>query len=172
MNKIKFSVIGCGNIGSRHLAVIDNDENAQLDSICDIDLLKCEKYSNQYGNIPYYQNYEDLLKNSGADVVNICTPHGLHCSMSKKSSFANKHVLVEKPLALNLVDAIEMTEAAQYKNKRLMVVKQNRYNIPITLTHNALQEGRLGKIYMCNVDVLWNRNVDYYKKSNWRGKKP
>jgi UDP-N-acetyl-2-amino-2-deoxyglucuronate dehydrogenase len=62
-----------------------------------------------------------------------------------------------------------MIEAAQRNHVKLMVVKQNRYNIPIALTKKALESGALGKIFMVQCHVLWNRHQGYYNESNWRG---
>jgi len=91
--------------------------------------------------------------------------------MSIDAAKAGKHILVEKPMALTSRDAKAMIEAASQQGVRLMVVKQNRFNIPIALTKKALEENRLGRIFMVQCNVLWNRHNEYYRGSNWRGKK-
>jgi len=169
MKKIKFSVVGCGNIGKRHVAVIDAEERAEVVSICDIDEEKCKKLASIYGGIPYYTDYSQLISETNADVINIATPHGLHAEMSIAAAKARKNILVEKPMALSVLDCREMIRVANENNVKLMVVKQNRYNIPIALTKKALEEGRLGKIFMVECNVLWNRQQEYYMGSNWRG---
>ena len=171
MEKIKFAVVGCGNIGSRHLAILDADPRAEIIAICDSDLEKCEKYSGLYGEIPYFLDYIQLLNEAEPDVINICTPHGLHASMAIQA-FRNKiNVLVEKPMALTTNDAMNMIATAQKNKVRLMVVRQNRYNVPIALAKRALEEGRLGKVFMVQCNVFWNRYPGYYSNSNWRGKR-
>jgi UDP-N-acetyl-2-amino-2-deoxyglucuronate dehydrogenase len=172
MNKIKFAIVGCGSIGKRHIAVIEADPNAELVSVCDIDENVCREISKTYGDIPYYTDYDEFLSNSEiADVVNICTPHGLHAEMSIKASANKLHVLVEKPMALNIEDCRKMIKAAEDNKVKLWVMKQNRFNKPISLAKKAIDEGRLGKIFMIKCDVLWNRHQAYYDDSNWRGKK-
>jgi predicted dehydrogenase len=168
---VRFAVVGLGNIGSRHLAVIDAEPRASIAGICDVETHKCEKYSAQYGGLPWRTDFHTLLHETDAEVINICTPHGLHAPMAIAAARAGKHVLVEKPMALAVRDAHAMIEAAQENNVRLMVVKQNRYNVPIALTKRTLDEGRLGQIYMVQCNVLWNRNPGYYADSNWRGRK-
>lgn len=168
--KIKFAVVGCGSIGSRHLAVINADPRAEIVAICDIDRKKCESFSQLY-NIPHFYDYDDMLKLSGAEVVSICTPHGLHASMAISAAQSCKHILVEKPMALNTEDARRMIRVARKHHVHLMVVKQNRYNVPIALTKQALDSGRLGRIFMVQCNVLWNRHQGYYQDSNWRGQK-
>lgn len=170
MTQIKFGVVGLGNIGSRHLAVIDAEERSSLVSVCDIEIEKSKHFAAMYGEVPYFTNYSEMLQKSDAEVISICTPHGLHASMAIEAARAGKHILVEKPMALTHQEAEAMITVAQQAGVRLMVVKQNRYNTPIALTKKALDDGRLGRIYMVLCNVLWNRHQDYYGDSNWRGK--
>lgn len=169
MNSVKFAVVGCGNIGSRHLAVLEEMPNAKIVGICDIEIEKCKKYSALYGNLPYYLDYSEMINNIDADVVNICTPHGIHAPMAIEAAIDGKHILVEKPMALTVKDSQNMIKVAGENNVRLMVVRQNRYNIPIAMTKKALDENRLGEVFMVQCNVLWNRHQDYYNESNWRG---
>ncbi len=167
---IKFAVVGLGNIGERHLAVIEAQSQAKLVSICDIVPGRAEHFASEY-SVQKYFDFNAMLHHTDADVINICTPHGLHAPMAIAAAQAGKHVLVEKPMALSVREAEEMIEAGRANNIHLMVVKQNRYNVPIALTTKALDEGRLGKIFMVECNVLWNRHPAYYQASNWRGRK-
>lgn len=171
MEEVRFAVVGCGNIGMRHLAVLDAEPNAEIAGVCDIVEERCREAASLYGDVPYFQDYEEMLLQTDADVINICTPHGLHAPMSVQASETGRHVLVEKPMALSVDDAERMIAVAQANDVHLMVVKQNRYNVPIDLTTTALTEKRLGRIYMVQCNVLWNRYVGYYQDSTWRGKK-
>jgi predicted dehydrogenase len=83
---------------------------------------------------------------------------------------AGYHVLCEKPLALNVEDCGKMISAAESANKRLFVIKQNRYNPPVAAVKKAIDEGKLGKIYSVQLSCFWNRNDDYYFNS-WKGTK-
>lgn len=169
MQKIKFAIVGCGSIGTRHIAVTDAEERAEIIGICDIDEAKVKRLSELYEGIPYFLSYDDLLHSCDADVINICTPHGLHAEMAIKAANAKKHILVEKPMALSVNDCHKMIDAAQRNSVKLMVVKQNRYNVPIALTKKVLESGFMGRIFMVQCNVLWNRHQGYYSDSNWRG---
>lgn len=169
MEKVKFAVVGCGSIGKRHIAVLDAEPNAELVAICDINEKKCIELSKLYGNVKYYLDFETMLKEVDVDIINIATPHGLHASMSIATAKAKKNILVEKPMALNSADCNLMNDAALANGVKLFVVKQNRYNTPITLTKNAIESGKLGKIFMTQCNVMWNRHQEYYNDSNWRG---
>lgn len=169
MKKIKFAIVGIGNIGRRHMAVIDADENALLVAICDTDESMCQKQSSLYDDLKYYTDYEKMIEEVDVDIISICTPHSMHCDMTVKAADKGFHVLVEKPMALNNVDADRMIKSAQINNVHLFVVKQNRFNVPVKLAKEAIDQNKLGKIYMVQCNVLWNRNVEYYTNSNWRG---
>lgn len=166
---INFAVIGCGNIGKRHIAVIDAEREANLVAICDIDETKCKELSALYGNIPWYTNYRELLDRTDLDIVTIATPHGLHAEMSIDTAERGFHILVEKPMALNVDDCKAMIDSADKNGVKLFVVKQNRYNVPIALTKKALDYGKLGRVFMVQCNVMWNRHDAYYADSDWRG---
>lgn len=170
-NKIKFAIVGCGSIGKRHVAVLDAEEEAELVAICDEDVAKAKELSNLYGGIPVYNSYEEMLKEIKADIVNVVTPHHLHAEMTVKALEKGFNVLVEKPMALSSTDCKLMNDTATRTERKLWVVKQNRYNIPIRLAKEALESKRLGKIFIVKCDILWNRYQGYYDESPWRGKK-
>src|SRR6056297_435371 len=100
METVKFAVVGCGHIGRRHLEVIANDPNAELVAFCDISETAIRQLSKKYNGIKSFTSYEDMLNYSDADVITICTPHGLHAEMGILAAKSGKHVLVEKPMAL------------------------------------------------------------------------
>ena len=169
MDKIKFAVIGLGNIGKRHLAVIDADERAEITDICDVLQDRCEHYANLYDIPNWTQDFQKLLETTEADVISICTPHASHAELSIATANAGKHIMVEKPMALNVADCNRMIEAANKNNVKLIVVKQNRYNKPVVITKAAIDEGMLGRVFMVECNVLWNRHDGYYTDSDWRG---
>ncbi len=170
-NNLKFAVVGCGNIGKRHVAVLDKESGADLVAICDVDDRKAKDLSDLYSNLEYYTDYDDMLNNTNAEVVSIATPHGLHKEMAIQALNKGFHVLVEKPMALTEEDCLEMIKVADEKRLKLYVVKQNRYNKPIFYTKKALDEGKLGKVFMVQCNVMWNRHQEYYEDSEWRGLK-
>lgn len=165
-----FAIVGCGSIGRRHIAVIDAEPRAEIVAICDTDEAAVTEQSVLYGGLPAYTDYAKMLREVDADVISIATPHHLHASMSIEALNAGFHTLVEKPMALSVADCHAMTEAAERNQRHLWVVKQNRHNVPVRLAKEAIDNGRLGKIFMIKCDVLWNRYQGYYDDSPWRGK--
>lgn len=169
-NIIRFAVVGCGNIGKRHIAVIHADSNAQLVAVCDIQQPILQDLKETY-EVNTFLDYQEMLNEGDFDIVCVCTPHGLHAQMSNAAALAGKHILVEKPMAITSKTAEEMIATAEANQVNLYVVKQNRYNKPILLVKKLLDEQRLGKIFMVQTNVLWNRHQRYYEESPWRGKK-
>lgn len=166
--KIKFALIGCGRIGNRH-AKHANDKGI-LKAVCDIDENKAKLMASEY-NCNWYTNINELLeKEKEIDVISICTPNGLHAEHSIKSLKAGFHVLCEKPMAIKVYDCGEMIKAAETANRRLFIVKQNRYNPPIVAVKELIEKGKLGKIHSIQLSCFWNRDFEYYENS-WKGTK-
>ncbi len=166
MKKVKFGIIGCGRIAQRHAKHIST--YGLLEAVCDVDQSRANTLAKEYGVKAYYTIDDLLEKESTIDVISVCTPNGLHAEHSIKSLQANKHVLCEKPLAINVYDAEEMIKAAEKANRKLFVIKQNRFNPPVAAVKKAIDEGKLGKILSIQLSCFWNRNKDYYKNS-WKG---
>jgi UDP-N-acetyl-2-amino-2-deoxyglucuronate dehydrogenase len=171
MNPVRFAVVGCGNIGSRHLAILNAQPGATLAAFCDTDPAKREKFSAIYEDTPVFASIDEMLANCDASVINICTPHYLHAEHALTAIEAGRNVLVEKPMALRSVDASQMISAAARAGVLLMVVKQNRHNVPVVLTREAFEAGHLGRILLAQCNVVWNRYPGYYAQSPWLGRR-
>lgn len=169
MYLLEFGVIGCGQIGRRHVSAIQQEPKAQLNAVCDTDRSVRQKMRDALNDIAVYEDASELLGQSDISIVSICTPHDSHARLSIDAAEAGKHVLVEKPMALEIDDARKMIDAAAANDVKLIVVKQNRFNAPVQAVTEAIHAGRLGKIYMVQCNVMWNRYKGYYADSDWRG---
>lgn len=165
---LKFAIIGCGRIGNRHAEHIKN--NGTLVAVCDTIFNKADSLANEYNCKSYHSIEQLLLNEKGIDVVSICSPNGLHSEHTIKALNAGFNVLCEKPMAISSQDCGEMIKAAERANRRLFVIKQNRFNPPIQAIKQTIDDGHLGKIYSVQLNCFWNRNEDYYKNS-WKGTK-
>lgn len=167
-NKLSFAIIGCGEIGKRHAEHIA--KIGTLKAVCDIRVIKASKIALKY-DCCAYRNIDLLLEHGGVDVITICTPNGLHAEHTIKALRAGFHVLCEKPMALNITDCENMINESLKANRRLFIVKQNRFNPPVVAIKKALEENRLGRIFSVQLNCFWNRNDEYYNKSDWKGTK-
>ena len=144
MSTVNFAIIGGGRIFSKHASAISEIENAKLVAVCDIIEEKAKKMAEEH-KCDYFTDYKEMLKQPAIDAVAICTPSGFHCEMTLNSARAKKHVITEKPMAMNLKEAREMVKVCGEEKVKLFVVKQNRYNTPIKKMRDALDAGRFGK---------------------------
>ncbi|WP_462254964.1 Gfo/Idh/MocA family protein [Ferruginibacter sp.] len=165
--KPSFAIIGCGRIAKRHAEQII--KHGILSAVCDIIPEKANELAAIYNATAYY-SIEDLLANEkNIKVVSICTPNGLHAIHSIKALEAGSNVLCEKPLCINTTDGEKMIETALNCNKKLFVVKQNRYNPPVAFLKDLIDTDKLGKIYSFQINCFWNRPNEYY--NGWKGTK-
>ena len=164
---LNFAIIGCGRIANRHAEHINNTNGCNLVATCDIISDKADVLAQKYGAISY-SDVEELLKNTDVNIVSICSPNALHASHSIQALKSGKHVLCEKPMAINTYDCGEMIKEAEKANRRLFVIKQNRYNPPVAAIKSAIDEGKLGRITSVQLSCFWNRNENYYANS-WKG---
>lgn len=181
MSKLKFALIGCGRISDNHIkALIDNSNNTELVSVCDLIKNKAEQRANEYVNQAKENNislkkpkiftdYKKMLQEEDIDACSICTESGYHAKIALNCLTQKKHVLVEKPMAMSLLDADSIIREAEENNVKLSVCYQNRFNPTIQKLRQAIEEGGFGKIIAITARILWNRNKDYYNQAKWRG---
>jgi UDP-N-acetyl-2-amino-2-deoxyglucuronate dehydrogenase len=166
MSQLKFGIIGCGRIAQRHAEQIQ--KAGSLIAVCDVVGSKSKELAAKHHAIAY-QSADDMIKaHPELDVVAVCSPNGLHAEHSIKASKAGLHVLCEKPMALSVQDCGDMINAAEKANRRLFIVKQNRFNPPVAAVKKIIDEGKLGKIFSIQLSCFWNRNNEYYQNS-WKG---
>lgn len=165
---IKIAIVGCGAIGNRHAKWAT--KYGLLVAVCDIKKDRADKLAKEYG-CKSYKDIIEMLCNCGMDVdlVAICTPNGLHADHTIAALDFGYNVLCEKPMALTTADCEAMIDTAEKVNKRLFIVKQNRFNSPVQLVKNLIDQGKLGRILSVHLSCVWNRNDDYFNNSDWKG---
>ncbi|WP_161993049.1 Gfo/Idh/MocA family protein [Sediminibacillus terrae] len=166
---INFGVVGCGRVARVHTEAIAAAADANLYALCDTGEQRIRQYADRYPIKAVFTDFEEMLGDPAIDVINICTPHGLHAEMAVKSIEAGKHVMIEKPLALSLDEADRVIETARRQRVKVTVVQQNRFNEAILTTRRALQEGRFGRLTYGTAYIRWRREQDYYDQDAWRG---
>lgn len=167
--KIRFGVVGCGRIADRHFeAIARHADRAELAAVCDTEPAALDRAVNQTG-VRGFARLEQLLAGAEVDCVILATPSGLHAEQAIEAAAAGRHVVTEKPMATRWKDGLAMVQACDHAGVQLFVVKQNRLNPTIRLLKRAVERGRFGRIYLVNVNVLWNRPQAYYDSAAWRG---
>ena len=168
--KIKFAVVGAGHIGKRHAEMIRREEEAELVAL--VDVRSAEECEATHFEVPMFKTVEELI-NSGLefDVVNICTPNGLHAQQSLLALEAKKNVVCEKPMGLSKDNCEKVIFKSLQMSKNVFCVMQNRYSPPSEWIKSIVEEKKLGDIFMVQLNCYWNRDDRYYKAGGWKGTK-
>jgi predicted dehydrogenase len=166
-NKIRFAVVGQGHIGKRHAEMIRRNSESELVAVCDI--RTPEQCGIPRPDVPFYRSLDKMLRNETFDILNICTPNGLHAEMAMKALNDGKHVVVEKPMALTKADAEQMVHLSLVKNRHIFCVMQNRFSPPSVWLKRVITEGLLGRIFQVQINCYWNRDHRYYTSETWHG---
>jgi UDP-N-acetyl-2-amino-2-deoxyglucuronate dehydrogenase len=167
--KIKIALVGCGRISPSHInAVNHHHADMELVGLCDINPARLTELNTQY-NVAAYSNLENMLKETPADVIVLCTPSGLHAEQACLAAAYGKHVITEKPMATRWQDGLRMVKTCDKADVYLFVVKQNRHNATINALKTAIETGRFGRIYLVTSNIFWTRPQSYYEQDYWRG---
>ncbi|MCH2043586.1 MAG: Gfo/Idh/MocA family oxidoreductase [Saprospiraceae bacterium] len=173
-NKVRFAVLGFGFVGKRHATIIQQQAEAELVAVCDIDP---EKRAMVEGlELPFYENFEALLAAQlSIDVLCVCTPNGLHAEHAIAALEARYHVVCEKPMGLTKASCEDVIFKSLNVSRHVFCVMQNRYSPPSQWIKDVVENGLLGDIYMVQVNCYWNRDDRYYfregKAHPWKGRK-
>jgi UDP-N-acetyl-2-amino-2-deoxyglucuronate dehydrogenase len=166
--KIKFAVVGCGHIGKRHAEMIVRHPEAELVALVDIapkENLGIESY-----DVPFFKSIEELFASDiRPDVVNVCTPNGLHASQSILALEHAAHVVCEKPMGLTKESCEKIIFKSLQMSRQVFCVMQNRYSPPSVWIKDIVSNGILGDTFMVQLNCYWNRDDRYYKKGGWKG---
>ncbi|MBN8703377.1 MAG: Gfo/Idh/MocA family oxidoreductase [Bacteroidetes bacterium] len=166
--KIKFSIIGQGHIGKRHAEMVRRNPNTELVAVCDV--LPKEQLGLTNLTEKYYTSVDEMLHNHPeVEVVNICSPNGLHAQHALKALEAGKHVVCEKPMALSKSDCEAVIYKSLQMHKQVFCVMQNRYSPPSAWLKEVVESKAIGDVYMVQLNCYWNRDDRYYKKGGWKG---
>ena len=164
----RVALVGCGRIAQNHFDSVKQIDGLSFTAVCDIVESRAKNAGELLG-VPWFTDYERMLREAECDVVVISTPSGLHPQHGIMAAKAGKHVISEKPMAITLASADAFVHACDDAKVQLFVVKQNRLNPPIQLLRKAIEKGRFGRIYLANTTVRWARPQEYYDQAKWRG---
>ena len=158
-----------GHIGKRHATMINENPGAELVAIVDIDEPLLNEAKETF-KVNAYASIDEMLDNeNGLDVVNICTPNGLHAEQAIKALKDKCHVVCEKPMGLSTASCEEVLHQALQASRQVFCVMQNRYSPPAEWLKEIMDQEVLGEIYMVQINCYWNRDDRYYDKSEWKG---
>jgi predicted dehydrogenase len=166
----RVAIIGTGVIGTLHLRSMGQLPNCQVIAICDLDCGKGRQALDQTKiSVPIYTDLKEMLRKEKLDSAHVCTPSGDHQTPAITAMERGLNVLVEKPMEI-LPDRIdEMIAAAKQFGVQLAGIFQNRWNDANAVLHDAVKQGRFGKIAWAGAVTPWYRTDQYYEEGGWRG---
>jgi UDP-N-acetyl-2-amino-2-deoxyglucuronate dehydrogenase len=167
-NKIRFGIIGTGAIAGMHAKAIEACEDSLLVGVCSSSEERAAQAEKNFA-VPAYWNISSFLEELDMDVVCICTHSGNHLEPALEVAKAGKHILLEKPIEVNLARADELITVCGEAGVKLGVIFQNRLKHGYLQLKRAVREGHLGRLLMGTASINWYRDPGYYSSSAWKG---
>lgn len=165
---IKIGIVGTGTISGKHAQAILELEDAELVALFNPNPESAAKAQSKFG-LPVFTDINEFLNFPGLDVVCICTPSGMHLEPALAAAKAGKHLLIEKPIEINLSRTDQLIQCCEEYGVKLAVIFQNRFTEDYQKLKKAVDAGVFGRLLMGNAYVNWFRDSAYYSTSNWKG---
>lgn len=166
--KLGYGIVGCGVIAPFHLEGIAKTPETKLVAVCDFDSAKAKTTAEKW-KVDYYTDFAEMLKRDDLDIISICTPTSLHPEQAIMAARAGKHVMTEKPMAINLEDADRMIAECRKQKVKLGCIFQRRVTEPFLSIKKALNDKELGKVLIGDIYLKYYRSQAYYDSADWRG---
>jgi len=153
MNPIRVAIVGCGRISDLHQMGYRGRQDARIVAVCDTNKSHAKKKAKEWGVENVYTDYRQVLEDREIDLVELLTPHHLHCSMTLQAAQAGKHISVQKPMALSAAEADEMIAAADKAGVMLRVYENFVYYAPAVRARQMIEAGEIGDIRAVRLHV-------------------
>lgn len=167
-DSIGFGIIGTGSISEWHAAGIEAHPDAELVAVSNRTKARAEEFAAKH-SCDIASDWKNLVNRDDVEAVCVCTASGLHAEQSIAAMEAGKHVLVEKPMAINLRDAKAMIAVSKERGVKLGVIFQKRISRAVDRMKKAVSDGLFGDILYGDASIKWWRNQAYYNSGAWRG---
>jgi predicted dehydrogenase len=173
MEKVRFGIIGVGNMGSGHSKnlLAGKVENGVLAAVCDLKDSKLEAIKAMEGaeNVATFHDYKEMLNSGLVDVVIVAVPHYFHPPMVIDALNAGINVISEKPAGVYTKQVKEMNAVAEKSDKLFGMMFNQRTNCLYRKMREMVQNGEVGEIKRVNwIITSWYRTQDYYDSGDWR----
>lgn len=165
---LQFGIIGCGVIGRLHAEAITSLPDAQLVAVADIIPELAQKLAEAFHVTPY-SDFQQMLAREQLDVVDVCTPSGMHGKDACQVMRAGAHVIIEKPMEISRAAIEEMLRVQQETGVKLAVISQHRFDPDTGQVHDLIEQQAFGRLVLGNALVPWWRSQAYYDSGAWRG---
>jgi UDP-N-acetyl-2-amino-2-deoxyglucuronate dehydrogenase len=165
---VGFAVVGAGLVGPRHAEFAARAEGARLAVVCDLREDRGRPLAERLG-ATWVPDYREALRREDVQVVCVCLPTALHLEVATAAAEAGKHVVVEKPLELNVARARELIGVCRTRGVKLAAIFNRRFVFGTRRAREAVQRGELGRLLLADMRFKAWRPPAYYADSGWRG---
>jgi predicted dehydrogenase len=162
---LRAGVIGLGFTGNQHLLGYQALPDVEIVALAGLEDALRERLGATYGVPHLYREWQELLARDDLDLVSICTPNALHAPIAIAALEGGRHVLCEKPLARNSVEAEAMVRAARGADRVLHTVFNRRARGDVSFLKRHIDEGGLGRIY--HAKSFWKRRSGIPSLGSW-----
>ncbi|RED26168.1 putative dehydrogenase [Flavobacterium cutihirudinis] len=162
--RIKWGIIGLGNIATQFASDLVLIENAELTAVASRDIVKAKDFEAKFKSSKVYDSYDLLFEDPEVEIVYIATPHNSHAELSIKALESGKHVLCEKPMALSYNDALRMTEASVKYNRFFMEAFWTRFIPSVQDVLEKIKNGLIGNVNYINADFAFHGSETEHKR--------
>jgi predicted dehydrogenase len=166
MSDFKVGIVGYGWAASAHIEAFKEVEGASVAAICSRRTLDPTELEALHGMpLKAYTDFGAMLADTEIDAIDICTPPSLHANLAIQAADAGKHVLLEKPIAMNYADCLQVNEAIQRNQVQGGVCFECRFSKHFSLVRSMIDQGMFGDIHYAEVDY-------YHGIGPWYGQFP
>ncbi|KZC94105.1 MULTISPECIES: gluconokinase, GntK/IdnK-type [unclassified Clavibacter] len=175
---IRVAIVGCGVIGTHHARVLAEHPDFRVAALVDVTDATAQELADVvvdelHAERPrVFARLGDLIREDAAELVVICTPSGLHIGLAEEALAAGLHVVIEKPLDVDLARGRRIAELAREAAGRGIlstVISQHRFNPSSVVVDRAVRSGRLGRLTSAVASAPWWRSQGFYDSGHWRG---
>lgn len=163
LSKIRAAIVGCGRIAGLHQLGYRGREDARIVAVCDPKPRRARQAAWEWGVDKVYTDYASVLKDPEVDLVELLVPHALHAEMTVMACQAGKHVSVQKPMAMNLLEAQQMILAAEHAGVVLRVYENFVFYPPMVQARQMIQAGEIGEPQMIRLHVGTGKSQTQWK---------
>ena len=164
---MRVGIIGCGTVSEWHIHHISRNTGVEIVGVCDTDKERAQEISHRFGIRHIYRDAGDMLKERHPDVVHILTPPDTHKELSIQAMEAGCHVLVEKPMALNVKEADEMIAASRHHRVTLGICHNHLFDPAVLEAKELVARGAIGRVIA--VETFWMPYLagNRYRTTQW-----
>jgi len=165
MTPVRFGLIGAGGIAEYTAREIMAHADARIVAVADPTLERARGLAERYDGARAFTDADALLARDDVDAVYIATPNRLHAPLAIRALDRHKHVLLEKPFAINLAEAQTIVAAAERNQRLLMLGMNQRFDPHVQRARRLHAEGRLGDVY--HARAFWRRRSGIPRIGSW-----